>query len=124
MLDDEFAQLRTNATLFPLFFLFVAAFLLNVVLSRLVASQRDEIAALKAFGYSDREVGAHYLGVRRRGGGTRGRSGLAAGHVDGGEVHRALRHLLSDFPRSRRSSTGAPRRSAIAVSGGLLCSAR
>jgi putative ABC transport system permease protein len=40
----------------------VAAFLLNVVLSRLVASQRDEIAALKAFGYSNREIGFHYLG--------------------------------------------------------------
>ena len=45
-----------------MFFLIVAAFLLNVVLSRLVASQRDEIAALKAFGYTDREVGSHYLG--------------------------------------------------------------
>jgi putative ABC transport system permease protein len=61
-LDDEFHQLRTNATFFPLFFLVVAAFLLNVVLSRLVASQRDEIAALKAFGYTDREIGWHYLG--------------------------------------------------------------
>lgn len=61
-LEDEFNQLRTNATFFPLFFLFVAAFLLNVVLSRLVASQRDEIAALKAFGYTDREIGWHYLG--------------------------------------------------------------
>jgi putative ABC transport system permease protein len=61
-LEDEFTQLRTNATLFPMFFLVVAAFLLNVVLSRLVASQRDEIAALKAFGYSNREIGGHYLG--------------------------------------------------------------
>jgi len=61
-LADEFSQLRANATVFPLFFLIVAAFLLNVVLSRLVASQRDEIAALKAFGYSDREIGFHYLG--------------------------------------------------------------
>jgi putative ABC transport system permease protein len=62
VLEDEFGQLRTNATIFPLFFLLVAAFLLNVVLSRLVASQREEIAALKAFGYTDREIGWHYLG--------------------------------------------------------------
>ena len=61
VLDDEFKQLRVNATVFPMFFLVVAAFLLNVVLSRLVASQRDEIAALKAFGFTDREVGLHYL---------------------------------------------------------------
>ena len=61
-LEDEFTQLRTNATLFPLFFLFVAAYLLNVILSRLVASQRDEIAALKAFGFTNREIGGHYLG--------------------------------------------------------------
>ena len=62
VLEDEFGQLRTNATIYPLFFLVVAAFLLNVVLSRLVASQREEIAALKAFGYTDFEVGRHYLG--------------------------------------------------------------
>jgi putative ABC transport system permease protein len=61
VLSDEFAQLRTNATIFPTFFLIVGAFLLNVVLSRLIASQRDEIAALKAFGYTNREIGAHYL---------------------------------------------------------------
>jgi putative ABC transport system permease protein len=61
-LDDEFTQLRTSATVFPMFFLIVAAYLLNVVLSRLVASQRDEIAALKAFGYTDWEIGSHYLG--------------------------------------------------------------
>ncbi|HET7373070.1 MAG TPA: FtsX-like permease family protein, partial [Gemmatimonadaceae bacterium] len=61
-LADEFTQLRVNATVFPMFFLIVAAFLLNVVLSRLVASQRDEIAALKAFGYTAWEIGSHYLG--------------------------------------------------------------
>ena len=62
ILEDEFSQLRTNATVFPLFFLIVAAFLLNVVLSRLVASQREEIATLKAFGYTPGEIGRHYLG--------------------------------------------------------------
>jgi putative ABC transport system permease protein len=61
VLNDEFRQLRVNATVFPVFFLVVAAFLLNVVMSRLIAAQRDEIAALKAFGFTNREVGLHYL---------------------------------------------------------------
>jgi putative ABC transport system permease protein len=39
----------------------VAAFLVNVVLSRHVATQRESIAALKALGYSDVRIGAHYL---------------------------------------------------------------
>jgi len=59
---DELHQLRAIGNVFPLFFLGTAAFLLNIVLSRLIATQRDEIAALKAFGYSDRAVGLHYLG--------------------------------------------------------------
>jgi putative ABC transport system permease protein len=42
-------------------FLGVAAFLLNVVLSRLVHLQRPQIAALKALGYPDRVIGFHYV---------------------------------------------------------------
>lgn len=61
VISDEMRQLEAIGRIFPLFFLGTAAFLLNVVLTRLVATQRDEIAALKAFGYSDREVGVHYL---------------------------------------------------------------
>lgn len=60
-LDDEFTQLKVSATVFPVFFLIVASFLLNVVMSRLITSQREEIAALKAFGFAHREVGWHYL---------------------------------------------------------------
>lgn len=59
-LSDEMKQLRMTAILFPLFFMAVAMFLLNVVVSRLIATQRDIIAILKAFGYSNREVGWHY----------------------------------------------------------------
>ena len=62
VLDGEMRQLDALAWVFPLFFLGIAAFLLNVVLTRLIATQRGEIGALKAFGYTDREVGAHYLG--------------------------------------------------------------
>ena len=45
----------------PPVFLLVAAFLLNVVVSRLVAAQREQIAALKALGYASRDVAVHYL---------------------------------------------------------------
>ncbi len=60
-LSEELRQLHTMATVFPLIFIGVAAFLLNVVLQRLINTQRDQIAILKAFGYSNRVVGAHYL---------------------------------------------------------------
>ena len=62
VLEGEFRSLRVFGITFPLIFLAVAAFLLNVVLARLVATQRGEIAALKAFGYTDWEVGRHFLG--------------------------------------------------------------
>lgn len=62
VMDSEMQQLDALAFVFPLFFLGIAAFLLNVVLSRLIATQRGEIGTLKAFGYDDVQVGAHYLG--------------------------------------------------------------
>lgn len=61
-ISDEIAQNRVFGTIVPAIFLGVAAFLLNVVLGRLVAMQRDQIAVLKAFGYADRAVATHYLG--------------------------------------------------------------
>jgi putative ABC transport system permease protein len=60
-LTSELRGLRGMALVAPLIFLGVAAFLLNVVLSRQVNTQREEIAALKAFGYTGGEVGWHYL---------------------------------------------------------------
>ena len=62
-LTSELDQLRTTGTVIPVIFLGVAAFLLHLVLSRLVRTQRDQIAVLKAFGYSDTSVGLHYLGM-------------------------------------------------------------
>ncbi|HHM04746.1 MAG TPA: FtsX-like permease family protein [Gammaproteobacteria bacterium] len=60
-LSQEFDQLDTLANIFPGIFLGVAAFLLNVVVTRLVATQREQIAALKAFGYGNGAVTGHYL---------------------------------------------------------------
>ena len=61
ILDSEIKQQRVLGTLLPSIFLGVAAFLLNVVVSRLVATQREQIAALKALGYPNLTIGVHYL---------------------------------------------------------------
>ena len=60
-LDDEIKGQRVLGTVLPTIFLSVAAFLLNVVVSRLVATQREQIAAMKALGYPSRTIGLHYL---------------------------------------------------------------
>jgi putative ABC transport system permease protein len=59
-LDNELVQLESFGTIIPILFLAVAAFLLNVVLGRIVAVQREQIAALKALGYRNRNIGLHY----------------------------------------------------------------
>lgn len=61
MLDNEIAEQRVLGTVLPAIFFGVAAFLLNVVISRLVATQREQIAALKALGYGNAAIAAHYL---------------------------------------------------------------
>lgn len=60
-LDQELEQLRTMAVVIPPIFLAVAAFLLHMVLSRLIDTERESIGLLKSFGYTNREVGGHYL---------------------------------------------------------------
>jgi putative ABC transport system permease protein len=60
-LTEELKQQRTIATIFPVIFFGVAAFLLNVVISRLIYLQREEVATLKAFGYSNLAIGMHFI---------------------------------------------------------------
>ncbi len=59
--SDEIRILQTLAIGFPLVFLSVAAFMTNAVLSRLLSLQREQIAILKAFGFTNRQVAWHYL---------------------------------------------------------------
>lgn len=61
ILDSEIKQQRVLGTVLPSIFLAVAGFLLNVVLSRQIATQREQVAALKALGYDNRAIGLHYL---------------------------------------------------------------
>ncbi len=60
-IDAELQSLQVMERVLPPIFLLVAAFLVNMTLSRLVALEREEIGLLKAVGYSDFSVGAHYL---------------------------------------------------------------
>ena len=59
-LSDELAEQRTLAITVPLVFFGIAAFLLNVVLGRLIEAQREQIAALKALGYPSLPIALHY----------------------------------------------------------------
>lgn len=60
--SDEIAQDRITGIFIPAIFLAIAAFLLHIVLSRLVSTQRAEIGVLKAFGYSNTAIAAHFTG--------------------------------------------------------------
>jgi putative ABC transport system permease protein len=60
-LDGELKQLEAMSRILPPIFLFVAAFLVNMTLRRLIALERQEIGLMKAVGYSSGAVAAHYL---------------------------------------------------------------
>src|SRR5579862_744556 len=60
-LSDELRVLRGLSVAFPAVFLSIAAFMSSAVLTRLIRLQREQIAQLKAFGYSSMQVGLHYL---------------------------------------------------------------
>ncbi len=61
LVDQKIEQLAKLARTLPVIFLGIACFLLNVLLSRIVGTQREQIATLKALGYYERELFQHYL---------------------------------------------------------------
>ncbi|HYL01548.1 MAG TPA: ABC transporter permease [Steroidobacteraceae bacterium] len=61
IVSQEMNQQRVLGTVMPSLFVWVAAFLLNVVLARQIATQREQIAALKALGFGNGSIVAHYL---------------------------------------------------------------
>lgn len=58
--SSEIEETEITSVMLPAIFLGVTAFLLHMVLARLVATQREQIAVLKAFGYSNGAVASHY----------------------------------------------------------------
>ncbi|MGB5077596.1 MAG: ABC transporter permease [Sphingorhabdus sp.] len=60
---NEMDQLRTMSTILPPIFLGVAAFLINMVLSRLIDAEHEVIGLLMAFGYRSRAIILHYTKI-------------------------------------------------------------
>ena len=92
-LDDEIAVLTGLSFAFPLVFLGIAAFMTSAVLTRLVRLQREQIAQLKAFGYSSAQVGVHYLKFAL----VIVAIGLAVGLVGGFQLGGHVVHLYHQF---------------------------
>ncbi|WP_299360165.1 FtsX-like permease family protein [uncultured Paracoccus sp.] len=61
-LDAELRQLRGMSRVLPPIFLAVAAFLVNMTLSRLITLEREQIGLLKALGYGPWAIARHYVG--------------------------------------------------------------
>ena len=91
--SEEIAGLDAAAVGVPPIFLGVAAFLLNIVIGRMVQSEREEIGLMKAFGYTDAEVGWHYLKLIL----AIAVGGALAGCLGGIAAGRALIGIYADY---------------------------
>ncbi|MFY3744164.1 FtsX-like permease family protein [Anaeromyxobacter sp. Red801] len=114
-LSDELTQLRALALVMPAIFLGIAAFLLSVIVSRLVAQQRPQVGMLKALGYSDLALAVHYAKLV----GAVVAAGAAAGAVGGALLGRGLARMYAEFYRFPfLVYADAP---AVVASGAALC---
>lgn len=93
--ENELREMRTMASILPVIFLGVAAFLLNIVLSRSIAVQRTQIAVFKAIGYRNREIAGHYLAFGLLIAGL----GAVFGSVAGAYLGSGLTHLYAEYFR-------------------------
>ena len=94
-LSEELKQLARMATIFPVIFLSVAAFLLNVVVSRIISIQREQVGILKAFGHTNTTIALHYLKLVL----IIVLSGLAIGVGGGMKLGTWLSNMYMDFYR-------------------------
>lgn len=60
VMQEELQQLKRMSNAIPVIFLLVAGLVLMMVLSRMIKRDRFKIGALKALGYSDRQIMGHY----------------------------------------------------------------
>jgi putative ABC transport system permease protein len=92
-LDHELDMLRNMSRTLPPIFLLVAAFLVNLTLSRLVALEREQIGLLKAVGYGKLAIAAHYLKLV----GLIAAAGIVIGSIAGTWLGSAIADLFGEF---------------------------
>ncbi|HHZ07912.1 MAG TPA: FtsX-like permease family protein [Rhizobiales bacterium] len=92
-LDNELIQLRAMAAVIPPVFLFVAAFLVNMILSRLITLEREQIGLLKAIGFGPAAIAWHYVKLTL----LVVAIGLAIGVLSGNWMGRSLTRLYAEF---------------------------
>ncbi|MEW8333465.1 MAG: FtsX-like permease family protein [Candidatus Thiodiazotropha sp.] len=94
-LMNEIEMQKTMSTILPTIFLAVAAFLSNMVLGRLIATDRSEIGLMKAFGYSNWQVGWHYAKLVMAMAGV----GIVLGWAAGAWLGRVNTEIYAEFYR-------------------------
>jgi putative ABC transport system permease protein len=92
-ISAEIGQLRAMTVVLPPIFFAVAAFLVNMLLGRIVLLERSEIGLLKALGYSKTEISLHYMLLA----GLTALVGIAIGWVAGAWMAHGLATLYADF---------------------------
>ncbi len=102
-IDSEIKQLKIMSYILPPIFFGIAAFLVNMVLARIIALERSEIGLMKAVGYSNLEVAVHYMMLA----GLIAAVGIVFGWLVGGWLTHGLTILYArfyDFPYLVRTS--------------------
>ena len=121
--DDEIRVLQGLSVAFPLVFLSVAAFMTNSVMSRQIALQREQIAMLKACGFSNRQIGFHYfkfsLAIVVTGVGLGTLGGIGLGHRLVEMYHLFFRFPQLDFLLDTRVLVAASVVSSLAAFAGV-----
>ncbi len=117
-LTEELSQLATMAAFLPTFFIVIAAFLVNIALTRIIAAERSNIGLLKAFGYSNRAVAIHYA----KGAMLMAVAGAALGSVAGWMLGRMMATLYQEYYRfPRLEFEASPTLYAVAWAIALAC---
>ncbi len=98
VLDGELSQLKNMAFIFPMFFLIVAALVLNILMIRLAEQQRTVIGTLKAIGYENRDLMFHFLKFAATAGLMGGLLGSLLGYWLGGAITKMYIEYFS-FPQ-------------------------